>query len=619
MPDGQNQQNQDPYGAYGGSVATTPDPYAAYGGSSQSGNDPHTVAASQPGAMQTRPGGPIINADNPDQSEQDPGVWQGFKDSISDTASGLYNLAKAQWKHSVQAPYEELKEGHYKQGVYDALKSVVLPDPNSPIHAAARNMVLDSLSNEYASLKNRAAAIEKIVSGDVDGAKKSAAQSVKSQIKAIPGVGPSIVKTGEDFNDRPGYAFGEGLGLEAQMAAPEAAPEALAAGGRALSKAGDVAEKLAPESMNSLLRANKQANYLYGKNPGKAFIDENIKIPKNSFSMSGQLENLHGQLETAADNVGQEIRDALSDPAVSAKRIDIVPVVKKSIGDAKAYVSKQTGLDVPKYIDELNKLEDNILTKYDPQGNSLGKVSNTAMSPQQVAETKTSIGKSTQWNVLPTDPEFKLKTYLNSVRKSIYGQLADTVESAAPDTNIKSLNSRLANIFEAQGLLEKRIALENGTGGFNAALRKGEFWGGLATALFSPEPLSKTLGSLGVADRVIRSIPGKMATAKTLAGAGDVLQDAGTAAQSPASRSATTVAGKAAQSSVAAHDSPNWIPVKLSDGRFIEVHPEDLTELQRRDPKLQVLSNPNDDQHQPDQSDATHYYDPNDKQVKELQ
>jgi hypothetical protein len=36
-------------------------------------------------------------------------------------------------------------------------------------------MVVDSLSNEYASLKERAEAIERIVSGDTEGAKKSAA------------------------------------------------------------------------------------------------------------------------------------------------------------------------------------------------------------------------------------------------------------------------------------------------------------------------------------------------------------------------------------------------------------------------------------------------------------
>src|SRR5437588_8399044 len=57
----------------------------------------HQLTAALPGAMQSRPGGPITNTRNPQASEQDPGVWQGFKDSVWDTAHGLYSLAKAQW------------------------------------------------------------------------------------------------------------------------------------------------------------------------------------------------------------------------------------------------------------------------------------------------------------------------------------------------------------------------------------------------------------------------------------------------------------------------------------------------------------------------------------------
>ena len=111
------------------------------------------------------------------------------------------------------------------------------------------------------------------------------------------------------------------------------------------------------------------------------------------------------------------------------------------------------------------------LGRYDAEGNPLGKITGTKANPAEVAQVKKSIGKNTQWNLLPADPEVKLKTFLNGVRKSIYGQLADTVENAAPDSNIKELNSRLSNIIEAQGLLERRIALEHGTGGVGAGAR----------------------------------------------------------------------------------------------------------------------------------------------------
>ena len=43
-------------------------------------------------------------------------------------------------------------------------------------------------------------------------------------------------------------------------------------------------------------------------------------------------------------------------------------------------------------------------------------------------------------------------------------------------------------------------------------------------AILSPEPITKSLGAAAVADRVIRSVPGKMATAKVLSKAGESLQ-----------------------------------------------------------------------------------------------
>ena len=39
-------------------------------------------------------------------------------------------------------------------------------------------------------------------------------------------------------------------------------------------------------------------------------------------------------------------------------------------------------------------------------------------------------------------------------------------------------------------------------------------------------------------------------------------------------------------------DTSNWIPIQLSDGSKHLIHPEDLGEAQRRDPKLQILDQP---------------------------
>jgi hypothetical protein len=301
--------------------------------------------------------------------------------------------------------------------------------------------------------------------------------------------------------------------------------------GRAIESVGGGLQDLAAEPMNSLLRANKKANYLYGKNPGQAFIDEGIKIPKDSVTLGGQLENLHGQLESAQNNLSQQLNKALSEPSVAAKRLDIVPTVTDAVADAKKFIARQTGLDVPKYTEQLNKLQDSILTRYDEDGNPVGKITETKLSPVEVADVKRSLGKNTQWRVLPTDPDLQLKTYLNSVRKRIYGQLADTVEEAAPNADVKQLNQRLANSIEAQGLLENRIAYEHGTGGYNAAARKAELFGGLIAAIVSPEPITKSLGAAAVADRALRSVAGRMITAKGLNAAGKGLSKIGEAIQ----------------------------------------------------------------------------------------
>ncbi|HJZ64291.1 MAG TPA: hypothetical protein VKD70_08235 [Candidatus Acidoferrum sp.] len=192
-----------------------------------------------------------------------------------------------------------------------------------------------------------------------------------------------------------------------------------------------------------------------------------------SLTRAGQLENVHGQLESAGDRLDGQIKQILSDPKVASQKLDPIAPIKTTIADAKTYITQQTGVDVPKYIDALDKLEDTLLTKYAAKGNVVVKYTgNAKMSPAEVSDIKKSVGKNTQWNLDLRDPEFQIKAYVNSVRKQIYGKLADTVESAAPE--VGPLNGRYANVIEAQGLLENRIAQEHGTGGWAGAARKGE-------------------------------------------------------------------------------------------------------------------------------------------------
>jgi hypothetical protein len=93
----------------------------------------------------------------------------------------------------------------------------------------------------------------------------------------------------------------------------------------------------------------------------------------NSFTFHGQLENLSGQLEAAGDRLSEQIHNELN--KVSDTKLNVVPTIQNAVSSAKKFISQQTGLDVPKYIDELNKLQKNLLTRYDEEGNPVGTMS----------------------------------------------------------------------------------------------------------------------------------------------------------------------------------------------------------------------------------------------------
>ncbi len=70
-------------------------------------------------------------------------------------------------------------------------------------------------------------------------------------------------------------------------------------------------------------------------------------------------------------------------------------------------------MDTKAYLNELNKLEESIFTKYDTDGNVIGNVKGARLSPAEISDVKKSIGKSTQWNLDPKDPQYQVKGYIN--------------------------------------------------------------------------------------------------------------------------------------------------------------------------------------------------------------
>jgi hypothetical protein len=342
-------------------------------------------------------------------------------------------------------------------------------------------------------------------------------------------------------------------------------------------KVGQGAEKAAAKPGVGLLRATSQKSFMYGKNPGRVFIDEPIK-PTLS------IDNLQTQVENAGKNLDQQVRSELVDPAVASKTIDAGAVIDNAIQRELQDLAKEGALkDRQGVIDAIKKVKDDAMNIHDPDGNVIGNKSGPR-TLVEVNEMKKSIGRNTRWT---GDPE--LEQYVNSARKAMYGSLNDaienTVQQAKPGTSIKGLNARYSNVIEASRLIGKRLAQEESGGflglGLRRAMAHGEWLAALGL-LTHGEPL---LGSLALADRAMRSTPGRIVTAQTLAGAGKGLQSA----------SESGLAGKAAAGPVAAGESGKWVHVQLSDGKEYEVHPDDLDKLKVKDPGGKVIPDADED------------------------
>lgn len=120
--------------------------------------------------------------------------------------------------------------------------------------------------------------------------------------------------------------------------------------------------------------------------------------------------------------------------------------------------------------------------------------------------------------------------------------------------------------------------------------------GEAATALPMGHPLAAIAGAVPMAVSTaakMRNAPeslvrqgvkalGKEAAPKTSSVIGKIAKRASAALDATAGESVGTNSEQ--------EDTSGWVPIALSDGRHFTIHPEDLAEAQRRDPKLKVLT-----------------------------
>jgi hypothetical protein len=432
--------------------------------------------------------------------------------------------------------------------------------------------------------------------------------------------GMKDIKAGVETHDHERMARGGGkifasLGQIAMGAEKGVAGEVA---DRATQAAGEAMSKRALVPGRSLLRATGRTSYLYGKDVGKVFTEEPIKP---TFS----VENLKDQIVTIQNRVAQQVRSELSDPAVSQPTINTTQIIDDAINQQLQSLTKESGLkNRQAVVDAVKKVRDDVVHQYDADGNMVGSLRNQMQTPLEVDAVKRSIGRNTRWEA---DPE--LEQYANSARKAMYGSLNDaietTVDRAKPGTSVKALNARYANLIEAERLIRERLRKEEGTElGLRRLLSRGEFWTGVTSLLTGTGLLQSGVGGeagLGaavgggalLADRAIRSTPGRIMRAKGGAMAGQVLQSTAKAdVPSMAVRGATAAAaigaqaaqkdsgeaesaptqdaGPIAQAKPTAddQDTSDWQHITTSDGRSWKIHPEDLPEAKRRDPKLKI-------------------------------
>ena len=310
------------------------------------------------------------------------------------------------------------------------------------------------------------------------------------------------------------FALGSlGAGMEGENVAEDQAPGAARGLGRTL-------EERAAGPMNAMVRAREQ-NFLHGANPGRVGFDEPYKP-------SLTLEGVRRQTAGFQDRLAGQVNDLL-------KRADTVQAIQK---DGSIRTASNI-LDTPRAINEafqetMDKLDESRAVGTEVKGKMRAALDDLlkdtilqdeAHTPSEANRLKQNIGRQIKWydpKNLPED-DVNVRLIKDDFRKNAYRNLNDLVDNSvggAPGSTIKELNRRYGNLAEFEKLLDKRIDLEKGTGGWAQAVRK-MGWSGAFWALIHGDPLTG-LGLGG--NQALRTTPGRIVTARVLGGAARVLQ-----------------------------------------------------------------------------------------------
>lgn len=222
-----------------------------------------------------------------------------------------------------------------------------------------------------------------------------------------------------------------GTGL-LQAAGEATAAKAMKWLGAAPAKLGGAARRQAEADMNALLKpANVQQ--MYGKNVGRAVLDENIS--------ANSLPELVEGIGTKLGEVGAEYAPILAKTEVAARRFSIEGFTEPI--DAAIAKLQKTPHGMETTIKRLEDLKLNITGgTRGPKGEMIIPNNFRSVSPSEALEIKRTIGDLTSFKGLTAED-----AAADAAGKKVYGKLDAALDRYVPE--MKRLNERYANLLGA--------------------------------------------------------------------------------------------------------------------------------------------------------------------------
>lgn len=212
-----------------------------------------------------------------------------------------------------------------------------------------------------------------------------------------------------------------------------------------------ISKESAPKFINSLIKPS-QANFSYGKDPGRTVSE--LGITGNS------LPDFATNIGKARQDIGAQLGAIYANPANASKTVDATDAIgriDKAIADAAKGGKGNQGI-----VTALQNVKDGLL--YEHSVNADGVIEKvgtqprnlTNLNPQEAFALKDLVSQQTKFTGNPSDD----KT-VNTVLQSVYGDIKDKLNSAVGQNNpeVTKLNQQYADLTSAQLATQHRDAI----------------------------------------------------------------------------------------------------------------------------------------------------------------